>query len=488
MSCEEIQKSTYGYLLLPRGIYAYEDPSGITFCFDKKQKNTALKTGINPFTNLSLEEGRWISPIWDEWTECKNMKIDNITIKLFIDKLSHDFTLRFNDPRNIIFILQQADPSGSCKFVRWIILSYINDGIKKFEDILSRTRPALEDFIILGNNNILEIGDSDKPWENETDINNFCGIVGCEMKRRKRLFSQPGLEDLIDKYEKQLKNIKREKEEEEKGASEAELVYEDEYVRIYHLLTEAAAIYYGRGTRWCTAAKKNNMFDDYNKDGPLYVLIPKNPKHDGEKYQLFFDFHHEESDCSEDSPQQFMDEKDEEVLMDDLRKVFPKFPDWVLQDPRKRDEMIISIIMNGDVSLLKELIPSIEESDMAKILNKLIGCRDTPYNIPNVSRVVQILVKNYDISVIFQKIVEDYDISETESNFLLFLIRDAIYYEDIDLLKELTPLIEKPVMLEILKVIREYLKEDVYQKILSNSEIKQTLIENYGVEREFFEN
>lgn len=37
--------------------------------------------------------------------------------------------------------------------------------------------------------------------------------------------------------------------------------------------TEEAACLYGAGTKWCTAAKENNMFSEYSKQGPLFVII-----------------------------------------------------------------------------------------------------------------------------------------------------------------------------------------------------------------------
>ena len=45
--------------------------------------------------------------------------------------------------------------------------------------------------------------------------------------------------------------------------------------------TERAAKWWGRGTRWCTAADDSNMFDHYAGDGPLVVFVHP----DGAKFQ-----------------------------------------------------------------------------------------------------------------------------------------------------------------------------------------------------------
>ena len=47
--------------------------------------------------------------------------------------------------------------------------------------------------------------------------------------------------------------------------------------------SQAAAKYLGQNTRWCTAATKNNMFDEYNKSDKLFVIYDKAS---GARYQL----------------------------------------------------------------------------------------------------------------------------------------------------------------------------------------------------------
>ena len=65
--------------------------------------------------------------------------------------------------------------------------------------------------------------------------------------------------------------------------------------------TQAAACYLGQGTRWCTAATKAyNVFDDYNENGPLLVIIPAKPNHPGQKWQ--FHFHTNSLNDERDAP------------------------------------------------------------------------------------------------------------------------------------------------------------------------------------------
>lgn len=79
----------------------------------------------------------------------------------------------------------------------------------------------------------------------------------------------------------------------------AEKVYEDERWLVIVPHTKEASCYYGKGTQWCTAAdKSNNMFDQYNDDGPLYINIDKL---NNRKYQFHFETN------------SFMDENDNEI-------------------------------------------------------------------------------------------------------------------------------------------------------------------------------
>lgn len=70
-----------------------------------------------------------------------------------------------------------------------------------------------------------------------------------------------------------------------------------------------AACYYGKNTKWCTAAdeEKWNAFDKYNRNGPLYILINKSEP--DEKFQFHFE------------SEQYMDAEDYPVDSSDLERV-----------------------------------------------------------------------------------------------------------------------------------------------------------------------
>jgi hypothetical protein len=112
-------------------------------------------------------------------------------------------------------------------------------------------------------------------------------------------------------------------------------------------LTKEASCILGRGTKWCTAARENNMFDDYHSEGSLYIWRGKN----GKKFQFHF------------QTMQFMNDKDEEISDEQFRyfrednpvtsKIFTKyelkmFPDW-----GKLKTTLINFLVGADLMTMK---------------------------------------------------------------------------------------------------------------------------------------
>ena len=178
--------------------------------------------------------------------------------------------------------IEVGDPTKQKKYTQALARMYAN-GLIKWEDVGSTMRDYLTKFTKLALKKKL------KP--EHTDFNRF--------KSLKDFY------DAVDTYPDP------EEDQEVKDKGEAKEVFNNGEVRIIRPDNEQAACYYGQGTRWCTAARDHNMFDRYNTDGPMYIILPKNPKHDGEKYQF-----HPMSD-------QYMDEKDRPVYPQVLLNLFP---------------------------------------------------------------------------------------------------------------------------------------------------------------------
>ena len=185
-----------------------------------------------------------------------NKYYSNIDKKVFLAAVKADPTTKYTDEGNIISI-------GD--YTKWI-LNLVKRGVWKPGDSYETTK-FLTTYHKLKN----------QLPQNQRDINNFKSVG--ELKQ------------LLDQFtpKKTRSEIKQ----------SAEKVYEDNQWIIIIPHTQEAAIHYGSGTKWCTAAKHgNNMFDTYNDEGFLYINIDSL---NNRKYQFHFESN------------QFMDENDRPI-------------------------------------------------------------------------------------------------------------------------------------------------------------------------------
>jgi hypothetical protein len=169
--------------------------------------------------------------------------------------------------------LQAADFNN--KYLQWLAREYINKSYR-LEDI-NRVKTALKQF------------HKNKYQLEKKDINEY---------------SLHELEDVINNLTPEISKRQEKIEIKKEGA---DVVKQGSDGTLLKLKTKEAACYYGKGTKWCTTGDKDNTFDKYNKEGPVYVFI----SNDGRKFQFHFEL------------RQFMDERDREI---DVREVMDKYP------------------------------------------------------------------------------------------------------------------------------------------------------------------
>lgn len=228
-------------------------------------------------------------------------KVD-LVLKTFGDRI--DQFISSSKPEGITnateFVNKLAgfDPTPGQKYLPWIAKIILNKS-SKLEDGYK-----LKDY--------LATFDRAKGRLDRKDINAYSGISD--------LYS--AIKD-VDQDAKSGKQEKREEKEQLIKSGAAEQIYRDATLQVIHPKTKEAAVCFGRGTQWCTAAtKSNNMFDQYNKLGPLYIINLIGKK-DG-RYQVHFE------------TGQFMDVHDEPASWQRfinqhpiLKKVFSEQINWV---------------------------------------------------------------------------------------------------------------------------------------------------------------
>lgn len=223
---------------------------------------------------------------------------------------------------HIMQMLESADPTPNKQYVQWLAKVYANER-ESMEDLISVGRDWLETYHVMKSKRILP-----------AEANNIMNLRFGQLQT----YTQ----------DNELLNKLQSAEEAKVDKGKASTVFENDQVRIVVPQDQPAACYYGQGTRWCTAARSNNMFDRYASQGSLYILLPKQPEYEGEKYQLHF------------PSGQFMDEGDDEVddvfallagrfgdLVTFFREREPEINDWVMFAPKEIVYPIIGKILTA---------------------------------------------------------------------------------------------------------------------------------------------
>jgi hypothetical protein len=212
----------------------------------------------------------------------------------------------------LIRMLEQADPTANKQYMPWLARTYVK-GETFFEDVLSQVREYLAKFHTLNQRRKIPAGRND--ILRYSNFGDFMSVVD--------EYPDPEAAELKDK-------------------GQAEEIYQDQQVRVIMPYDQAAACYYGQGARWCTAATKGrNYFNDYAENTPLLIVIPQQPQHPGEKYQLWFDYsigdlpvysdddyletYHDRGEdyiINNEQTGQFMNEKDQSVSLKSLKARF----------------------------------------------------------------------------------------------------------------------------------------------------------------------
>lgn len=207
--------------------------------------------------------------------------------------------------------IEATDPTTNKQYTQWMARQFINGSEPHLEDITSTLATYVRKFHLLNRKHKLQ------PPEN--DINRY--------KTARQLY------DTMEKYP--------DPEDASEDNGRATKLLDSDDVMVVVPLDQAAACRYGRQARWCTAATSGmNYFDSYNQRGPLYILIPKHPRHSGEKYQLHF------------VDEQYMDENDDPVDLDDLlTKRFPGLVDFFLKLPEEAEQIKDMLVFQSDDTL-----------------------------------------------------------------------------------------------------------------------------------------
>lgn len=222
--------------------------------------------------------------------------------------------------RVVIQKVEDIDPSKDQRYVRFILNVYLKF-VPRLEDLYSTVAELMHKFHDLSRRG--------KVPAEYTDINRIKTTADWDGFRVaiREAYSQISGRELLGKGE--VKDIKE--------FQDVTLVIPDD---------EEAACYYGQETEWCTATTTHiNYFDHYHSSGDLYILIPKVPAYEGEKYQLHFE------------SSSFMNEDDAEI--NPIALLTNRFSNDLLQYIKEKEPQITMLIPFIDEKIINRIIERI---------------------------------------------------------------------------------------------------------------------------------
>lgn len=248
----------------------------------------------------------------------------------------------------VLMAIENSTNRATIKYVPYILREYIRGNISRFEDIGGAAE-------------VLEKYDSYKklrgfPPEYK-DINKVNFRTLRDAVRKFKPDDPYGYSENLGDYDVVYGKINVRKD--ENGNIVADIMSD---VVIIHPKNETAGIYFGRVfggfAEWCTAyvPPRTNMFDYYNRQGPMYIIVPRNPESENEKYQL-----HGESN-------QYKDKNDDDVDIGNLlNDRFPEIRETVLKLVPK----IKSLISFADPEIVTGIWKKIGEYTTDMIFDKV---------------------------------------------------------------------------------------------------------------------
>ena len=235
--------------------------------------------------------------------------------------------------------LENIDPTNNKQFVPWLAKNY---GLFKFEDT-DIVNDALTNFVrfktqISRQGKAVDIG--------QYNWNTFKSMI-----------------DEVTKVD--VGNTSEHEKLDYKNANNIDVLYSGTYGKLMVPKTKAASCEIGSGTKWCTAARKDNMFGEYNSEGKLYIWIDKS----GDKYQFHFEKEEYKDsvnrDIEQDKMKYFVNEHP--VLSKFFSKIAPKYPLFSVKYMNNPDKDVQLAAVNQDGYAIKYIVNPDKDVQMAAV-------------------------------------------------------------------------------------------------------------------------
>jgi hypothetical protein len=218
------------------------------------------------------------------------------------------------------FLASKYFPDG---YIVWWLQRYIDGGIPKWEDF-HRVHRALVKYIGLQESGYFRRTPAAEPYR---DLGRFKGLHD--------------LETFLDtvKKDEEISNAEKDK----PAPEEYRMLADTARWRVVVPLTQKAASYFGRNTKWCTTSENGNMFHSYSSRGPLYIVLDKP---NNRRWQFHF------------PSEQYMNEQDRSVSLSSFPEDFwDAMPQEMLSDALKYN--VASVLIYAPGSVYERMTPDV---------------------------------------------------------------------------------------------------------------------------------
>jgi Domain of unknown function (DUF4116) len=173
--------------------------------------------------------------------------------------------------KNLILRFAGADPTDGKSRTQWMVKTYIKDEHFKLED-LGRADAALAAFERFKR----KLPREQRELSRLTSFRALEVLVAPFVKAEERARLTRDLSTATGRELRRLECVK--------ARDESIIIQEAEGLPTIAVpMTEFASKWWGKGTKWCTAAEKDNAFAQYHEGAPLIVVVCP----DGEKFQMY---------------------------------------------------------------------------------------------------------------------------------------------------------------------------------------------------------
>ena len=270
---------------------------------------------------------------------------------------------------SILECFQAADPTTGKLCAQWLMETYLVGGFRH-EDIRAGMLSKVHETLSLFGEHRFLLPKAERHLLRYKSLGSLYAAVRVHVEAKEKATERSAAEDWVGRA--------LHRRERDRALVESMVLYKGKSLTVAVPLTEQAAKWWGKGTRWCTSADKDNAFRTYNDNAPLVIILLRMQDDAQGRMQVRkFQLHVTDDDV------QFMDDNDNEVTPEVISQHWDALEPlimWAIEQNRRALKLVPEEKRTGDVCL-KAMRPSITKLISGKPALKYVPERELTYEI-----------------------------------------------------------------------------------------------------------